>query len=112
MSSFDIVAPERDRLPGTRPKAIFGAKGFAIGNSVYAFVHDDVELVVKTDKYPTSDLLPKGLTHFWAGDALMKSWVCIPISDDLREVQKFWSLVEESYQHAVVRDQLKKKRGK
>jgi hypothetical protein len=112
MTSFDIVAPELERLPGIKPKGIFGAKGWAIGNSVFAFVHDDHELVVKTEKYPTSDLLPKELTHFWAGDMLMKTWVCIPIKDDLRDVRKYWHLIEESYNHAVVRDQLKKKKGK
>ncbi|HET6511360.1 MAG TPA: hypothetical protein VFH43_04160 [Candidatus Kapabacteria bacterium] len=112
MTAFDLVAPELERLPGARPKSIFGSKGYAIGNSVFAFVHDEEELVVKTDKYPTVELLPKGLTHFWAGDALMKSWVCIPITDDLREVRRYWHLVEESFNHAMVRDQLKKKRGK
>ena len=113
MDSFDIVGPELEqRLPGIKPKGIFGSKGWAIGNSIFAFVHDEVELVVKSEKYPTSDLLPKDLTHFWAGDMLMKTWVCIPINDDLKAVRKYWHLIEESYNHAVVRDQLKKKKGK
>lgn len=112
MSSFDLVASELERLPGIKPKAIFGAKGWAIGNSVFAFVHDDHELVVKSEKYPTPELLPDGLTHFRAGDMLMKTWVCIPITDDLRSIRRYWHLIEESYHHAVVRDQLKKKKGK
>jgi hypothetical protein len=109
---LDIIAPELERLQNIRPKPIFGHKGFAFGNSVFAFLDDDETLVVKSEKYPTPELLPAGLTHFWAGEALMKTWIKIPIADDLRMIRKYWSLIEESYQHAIVRDQLKKKKGK
>lgn len=108
---IDIITPELDRLQNIRPKAMFGHKGFAFGNSVFAFI-DDETLVVKSEKYPTPDLLPKGLTHFWIGDEPVKSWIRIPIEDDLRMIRKYWNLIEESYNHAVVRDQLKKKKGK
>jgi hypothetical protein len=112
MTALDIISPELDQLPGVRPKPIFGHKGFAIGTSVFAFLDDDDTLVVKTEKHPTPESLPKDLTHFWAGEALMKTWVKIPITDDLKMIRRHWELVLESYEHAAIREKLKKKKGK
>lgn len=112
---YDLIFQELQRLPGVVPRSAFGHKGFAVGSSLFAFI-DDEHLAVKTLGFTEdSAKVPKGLDFFMPGDSMSRTWIRLPVTDDLRHIQKHWDMIAESYKLALERDiekQRKTKRGK